>query len=52
MKDTLLVQVLPASILWGAGTALGEVPPYAVAFSAAVAADKVSSVEHNLSVTS
>lgn len=47
---SVLLKVLPASILWGAGTALGEVPPYAVAFSAAVAADKVSSVEHNLSI--
>lgn len=27
-------KVLPAAVLWGAGTALGEVPPYAVSYQA------------------
>ena len=31
------MQVLPVSMLWGSGTALGEVPPYAFSYHAAKA---------------
>ena len=41
---------MPSAVLWGAGTALGEVPPYAVAFHASVAGGKVSSVDKDLQV--
>ena len=42
---------MPAAVLWGAGTALGEIPPYAVAYHASVAGGKVSSVEETLAVS-
>jgi hypothetical protein len=35
------LQLLPAGILWGAGTAAGEIPPYFVSFSAAKLGSKV-----------
>ena len=44
------LQVMPAAILWGAGTALGEIPPYAVAYHASVASGKVSGMEEALAV--
>lgn len=47
-----ILQVMPAAMLWGAGTALGEIPPYAVAFHAAVASGKVSGMEEALAVRS
>lgn len=31
-----LVKVVPACVLWGAGTAIGEVPPYALSYAAAL----------------
>ncbi|KAG5474305.1 hypothetical protein LSCM1_03085 [Leishmania martiniquensis] len=31
-----LVKVVPACMLWGAGTAIGEVPPYALSYAAAL----------------
>jgi len=31
----LVVKLLPAGVLWGAGTAIGEIPPYFVSYSAA-----------------
>ncbi|KAG5500397.1 hypothetical protein JKF63_03489 [Porcisia hertigi] len=31
-----LAKVVPACMLWGAGTALGEVPPYALSYAAAL----------------
>lgn len=31
-----LVKVVPACVLWGAGTAMGEVPPYALSYAAAL----------------
>jgi len=31
------VQVLPAALLWGTGTAIGEIPPYAFSYHAAKA---------------
>ncbi|KAK7201002.1 SNARE associated Golgi protein [Novymonas esmeraldas] len=31
-----LVKVVPACMLWGTGTALGEVPPYALSYAAAL----------------
>lgn len=37
-------------MIWGAGTALGEVPPYAVALHAARAGEKNSDIEKMLSV--
>ena len=43
-------QVAPACMIWGAGTALGEVPPYAVALHAARAGEKNSDIEKMLSV--
>ena len=30
-------QVLPAALLWGSGTAIGEIPPYAFSYHAAKA---------------
>lgn len=36
------------SMLWGAGTAIGEIPPYWITFSAAKAG---KAVEENLSLT-
>ena len=44
------LQVMPAAMLWGAGTALGEIPPYAVAYHASVASGKVSGMEEALAV--
>lgn len=40
-----LLQVLGAAVLWGAGTALGEVPPYAISYHAAKAGIKNAEVE-------
>ena len=37
-------------MLWGAGTAIGEIPPYAVAMHAARAGEKNSDVEQMLLV--
>ena len=34
------MQVLPAAMLWGAGTAVGEIPPYAFSYHAAKAGMK------------
>jgi vacuole membrane protein 1 len=31
-----LIKVVPACVLWGAGTAMGEVPPYALSYAAAL----------------
>jgi hypothetical protein len=36
------LQLLPAGILWGAGTAMGEIPPYFVSYSAAKLGSKVT----------
>jgi hypothetical protein len=44
------LQVLPAAVLWGAGTAMGEIPPYAVAYHAARAGFKNADVEKFLTV--
>lgn len=35
MVWTLLLKVLPWCILWGAGTAIGEIPPYAMSYASA-----------------
>lgn len=32
---TIVLKVIPACILWGAGTAMGEIPPYALSYAAA-----------------
>lgn len=42
---------MPAAVLWGAGTAFGEIPPYAVAYHASVAGGKVSVMEESLAVS-
>ena len=39
-------------MLWGAGTALGEVPPYAIAYHTAKAGIKNAEVEALLGVSS
>ncbi|KEG11876.1 hypothetical protein DQ04_02191080 [Trypanosoma grayi] len=31
-----LLKVIPACVLWGAGTAIGEIPPYALSYAAAL----------------
>ncbi|KAF5831341.1 hypothetical protein DUNSADRAFT_13280 [Dunaliella salina] len=38
-------KVVLTAILWGAGTALGEVPPYLISYSAAVAGKKAEALE-------
>jgi hypothetical protein len=37
----LFLKLLPAGVLWGAGTALGEIPPYLVSYSAAKLGNQV-----------
>ena len=44
------VQVLGTAVLWGAGTALGEVPPYALSYHAAKAGKRSAEVEAMLGV--
>ena len=39
------MQVLPSAILWGAGTAIGEIPPYAVSFHATKAGQKNEEID-------
>jgi len=39
---TLCAKLLPAGILWGAGTAAGEIPPYFVSYSAAKLGSKAN----------
>jgi hypothetical protein len=41
----ILLKVLPTAVLWGAGTAVGEVPPYLVSFHAARAGERNAEVE-------
>jgi vacuole membrane protein 1 len=38
----ILLKVLPTAVLWGAGTAIGEVPPYVLSYQAAKAGVKNS----------
>ena len=38
-------QVVFTAILWGAGTAMGEVPPYLLSYSAAAAGKKAEALE-------
>ncbi|GAB4819394.1 hypothetical protein N2152v2_006440 [Parachlorella kessleri] len=45
-------KVIGAAMLWGAGTALGEVPPYAIAYHTAKAGIKNAEVEALLGVSS
>lgn len=45
-------QVLPTAVLWGVGTALGEVPPYALSYHAAKAGKRSAEVEAMLGVGS
>lgn len=46
------LQVLPTAVLWGMGTALGEVPPYALSYHAAKAGKRSAEVEAMLGVGS
>ncbi len=39
------MQVSPSAILWGAGTALGEIPPYAFSYHAAKAGKQNEELE-------
>ena len=45
-------KVIGSSMLWGAGTAMGEVPPYAISYHAAKAGIKNAEVEQMLGVSS
>lgn len=42
---SILVKVLPSAILWGIGTAVGEIPPYLLSYQAAKAGRKSSEIE-------
>lgn len=41
----ILLKVLPTAMLWGAGTAIGEIPPYLLSYQAAKAGERNSQVE-------
>ncbi|KAL4513802.1 hypothetical protein Ndes2526A_g03517 [Nannochloris sp. 'desiccata'] len=41
----ILLKVLPTATLWGAGTAIGEIPPYILSYQAAKAGEKNSEFE-------
>ncbi|KAL4428854.1 hypothetical protein ABPG77_005292 [Micractinium sp. CCAP 211/92] len=43
-------KVIPTAVLWGAGTALGEIPPYAISYHAAKAGKRSAEVEAMLGV--
>ena len=43
------LKVLPAAVLWGAGTALGEVPPYAVSYQATKLGRRTAEIDTALS---
>jgi hypothetical protein len=47
----ILLKVLPTAILWGAGTAIGEIPPYLLSYQAAKAGEKNSEFEILLTKT-
>ena len=47
----ILLKVLPTSMLWGAGTAIGEIPPYVLSYQAAKAGEKNSEFEASLGGT-
>jgi vacuole membrane protein 1 len=40
----ILLKVYPACVLWGIGTAIGEIPPYAVSRAAKLAGEHVEQV--------
>jgi hypothetical protein len=40
----ILLKVYPACVLWGVGTAIGEIPPYAVSRAAKLAGEHVEQV--------
>lgn len=42
---TVILRILPACILWGSGTAVGEVPPYLISRASAVAGKKDEELE-------
>ena len=42
---SILLKVLPTAMLWGAGTAIGEIPPYLLSFQAAKAGERNSEFE-------
>jgi membrane protein YqaA with SNARE-associated domain len=41
----ILLKVLPTAMLWGVGTAIGEIPPYLLSYQAAKAGEKNSEFE-------
>lgn len=45
MAAALLLQVAMTAMLWGAGTAMGEVPPYFISYSAAKAGKRNEMME-------
>lgn len=45
LQHSLLPQVIYTAVLWGMGTALGEVPPYALSYHAAKAGKRSAEVE-------
>jgi vacuole membrane protein 1 len=42
----ILLKVYPACVLWGVGTAIGEIPPYAVSRAAKLAGEHVEQVTY------
>ncbi|CAD2218995.1 hypothetical protein AGDE_06307 [Angomonas deanei] len=40
-----LLKVIPACMLWGAGTAIGEIPPYALSYAAALQGQRNEELE-------
>ena len=44
----IFLKTLPAAFLWGVGTAIGEIPPYATSLAATVAGDIDEEVEEYL----
>ncbi len=37
---SMVLKVIPAAIVWGAGTAAGEIPPYAMSYASAAAGER------------
>jgi hypothetical protein len=42
---SILAKIYPASVLWGIGSAIGEIPPYAVSRAAALAGEHVDEMD-------
>lgn len=48
---SMLLCVLPAAITWGAGTAAGEIPPYAMSYASAAAGERNAQYAEELQET-